>query len=324
MKYLALFSIVSELTLSMGIVIVMYYACDNLIHPVNSSAVYVQAFNWKHFPVFFGITIFSFEGIGLALPIQRSMKHRSSFNPLIVIALLFITLLLVVFRLLDYMQYGQSAASLITRNLPLNGSLPLIIKLGLITALFFTCPLVFFPVNGLADKNFELLRNWFRKKEINDSADIPLSSNSNKINIQEPKESKKVKEPIETLADYYFRRLEEDLKESRLEAQSEYKKTFRFNNLVFHVENIFRIIIVALVCVLAASIPDFGKFLSLVGGFGGTILAFVFPCAVHLKVFWSSGSIWTKIKDILIIFFGVSAGLLTSVISIKDIINSYR
>ena len=53
------------------------------------------AINWSNYPVFFGLAVFTFEGIGLVLPIQRVMREPETLPALLKIAMLVLTTLFV-------------------------------------------------------------------------------------------------------------------------------------------------------------------------------------------------------------------------------------
>lgn len=53
--------------------------------------------NWLYWPEFFGVVLFSLEGVGTLMPIRATMKHRKHFRPMFGISLSFIVVLLLVF-----------------------------------------------------------------------------------------------------------------------------------------------------------------------------------------------------------------------------------
>lgn len=61
LKYLAPFSTIANALMIIGIVIVMYYATENLPR-VNERQYFAKL---SQLPLFFGTTIYAFEGIGL-------------------------------------------------------------------------------------------------------------------------------------------------------------------------------------------------------------------------------------------------------------------
>lgn len=61
---------------------------------------------------------------------------------------------------------------------------------------------------------------------------------------------------------------------------------------------------------IAYTLPNFGKFLELVGASICTLLGFILPCYFHLKVFGKSElSIWQYMLNIAIIGIGIFFGV---------------
>mmetsp|Transcript_19856 Transcript_19856/g.41643 ORF Transcript_19856/g.41643 Transcript_19856/m.41643 type:complete len:507 (+) Transcript_19856:198-1718(+) len=76
----------------------------------------------------------------------------------------------------------------------------------------------------------------------------------------------------------------------------------------------FRLTIVLMTATIAYTIPNFGKFLELVGASICTLLGFILPCMFHIKVFGRSGmKIWEYFLDVCIMIFGVFFGALGTV-----------
>jgi len=84
----------------------------------------------------------------------------------------------------------------------------------------------------------------------------------------------------------------------------------------------FRACSVVVSAVIAWLIPDFGKFLSLVGASICTILGFILPCYFHLQAFERSELKWWELTlDWFLIGFGVAFGILgtyQSFVSLMD------
>lgn len=62
--------------------------------------------------------------------------------------------------------------------------------------------------------------------------------------------------------------------------------------------------------------------LSLIGGMGGSALAFVFPALIHMRVFWEELRWYWILADCTIVVIGVAGGITTSVMSIQAIISA--
>lgn len=92
-----------------------------------------------------------------------------------------------------------------------------------------------------------------------------------------------------------------------------------------HAENIFRILVLALTaCLAILGSESFGLILSLIGGLGGSFLAFVFPNILHLKLFWGKiGWVWLA-RDALIALFGIVGAAASTFVSIRSIIEHFE
>lgn len=75
-----------------GIAIVFYYSIDYWNHPKMPRVTTVLA-DWGHLPEFYGTAVYSFEGIGLVLPIQNAMAEPERFPRVLAICMLSILVL---------------------------------------------------------------------------------------------------------------------------------------------------------------------------------------------------------------------------------------
>eukprot|EP00392_Amoebophrya_sp_AT5.2_P011686 g11769.t1 len=64
------------------------------------------AFNFAQYPIFFGIAVFAFEGIGLLLPCQRAMQKPARMHAVVTKCMWFLTVLFVSFGLSCYVRWG--------------------------------------------------------------------------------------------------------------------------------------------------------------------------------------------------------------------------
>lgn len=82
----------------------------------------------------------------------------------------------------------------------------------------------------------------------------------------------------------------------------------------------FRLSIVFITATIAYTIPNFGKFLELVGASICTLLGFILPCIFHIKVYGRSElKTWELVLDVSIIIFGVVFGMLGTVEAIMKL-----
>lgn len=67
-----------------------------------------------------GMAVFCFEGFGMTLALEASMKERGTFPKVLAMAITWITLVYVLFGVFGYMAYGDDTKDIITLNLPKN------------------------------------------------------------------------------------------------------------------------------------------------------------------------------------------------------------
>lgn len=84
----------------------------------------------------------------------------------------------------------------------------------------------------------------------------------------------------------------------------------------------FRIGVVFFTAVVAYAVPDFGKFLGLVGSSICTILGFILPPVVHVLVFGRNEiTLFEKVMDISLIVFGTLLGTFGTASSLKSLLS---
>ncbi|GLT39358.1 hypothetical protein SLA2020_135550 [Shorea laevis] len=114
----------------------------------------LQAFGG--FSVFFyglGVAVYSFEGIGMVLPLELEAKHKDKFGRVLAYSMAFISLLYGGFGILGYLAFGEETNDIITTNLG-TGWISIVVQLGLCINLFFTFPLMMNPVYEVAERRF--------------------------------------------------------------------------------------------------------------------------------------------------------------------------
>ncbi|XP_078682925.1 uncharacterized protein LOC144917117 isoform X1 [Branchiostoma floridae x Branchiostoma belcheri] len=108
-------------------------------------------------PMFFGMAIYCYEGAGMILALEASAAKDSKqlFRKVFIFTMFVVTTLYLVFGVCGYLSFGPETDSIITLNLP-PGIFPLLVKGCLCFSLFFTYPVMMFPVVQILEKK------WFR------------------------------------------------------------------------------------------------------------------------------------------------------------------
>lgn len=122
---------------------VYYY--DFLSLSQNGPGPNITMFNSDHWSLFVGTAIFTFEGIGLIIPVQSDMKEPERFPGLLKIVMAGITVLFVSVGAISYVAYGSNTETVLLLNLPKNNSVVTGVQLLYSVAILLSTPLQLFP-----------------------------------------------------------------------------------------------------------------------------------------------------------------------------------
>lgn len=102
-------------------------------------------FNKKDWTLFIGTAIFTFEGIGLIIPIQESMRHPEKFPKVMLLVMVIITTLFVTMGAFSYAAYGSKTETVVLLNLPQDNKLVNGVQFLYSIAILLSTPLQIFP-----------------------------------------------------------------------------------------------------------------------------------------------------------------------------------
>lgn len=109
-------ALVADAFILIGLTYIWYYDIGSLVrHGIEPS---VRLFNPSDFPLTLGSAIFTFEGIGLILPIQSSMKKPHHFKGLLYFVMFLITAIFTSVGALCYATFGENTKIQIISNFP--------------------------------------------------------------------------------------------------------------------------------------------------------------------------------------------------------------
>lgn len=111
-------------------------------------------FNKNDWTLFIGTAIFTFEGIGLIIPIQESMANPKKFPKVLLVVMIIITTLFTVMGAISYAAYGSKTETVVLLNLPQDNKLVNGVQFLYSIAIMLSTPLQIFPAirileNGL-------------------------------------------------------------------------------------------------------------------------------------------------------------------------------
>jgi proton-coupled amino acid transporter len=102
-------------------------------------------FNPNDWTLFIGTAIFTFEGIGLIIPIQESMKNPKKFPPVLFGVMVIITVVFISMGALSYAAYGSATETVVILNLPQDSKLVNGVQFLYSLAILLSTPLQIFP-----------------------------------------------------------------------------------------------------------------------------------------------------------------------------------
>ncbi|KAK7096982.1 hypothetical protein V1264_004024 [Littorina saxatilis] len=112
----------------------------------------------KGFPFFLAIAIYCYEGAGMILALESSIKEevRYKFKRFFITAMFVVTTLYITFGTCGYLSFGPETKSIITLNLPKGTGLDfgMMVKSCLCLGIFFTYPVMMFPVIKILETYF--------------------------------------------------------------------------------------------------------------------------------------------------------------------------
>ncbi|PHU13063.1 Amino acid transporter ANTL2 [Capsicum chinense] len=100
-----------------------------------------------------GVALYSFEGVGMAIPLETEMKDKSKYGKILALSMFLIALMYGTFGVMGYFAFGSSTKDIVTSNMQ-KGLLSTTVKLGLCINLFFTFPLMLNPAFEVFERRF--------------------------------------------------------------------------------------------------------------------------------------------------------------------------
>lgn len=130
----------------------------------------VVMFNSKDFPLFIGTAVFTFEGIGLIIPITESMKEPEKFPRALTGVMAGVMVLFASAGALSYMAFGSAIQTVVITNLPQTSRFVQAMQFLYSIAILLSTPLQLFPALAVLEKGIFTKSgkyNWKVKTEKN-------------------------------------------------------------------------------------------------------------------------------------------------------------
>lgn len=143
LKFLIPFSVIANICLTSGVVATLYISSYDL--PSVSSRPAVA--DWSRLPLFFGTVLYSFEGIGLVLPLQSEMKKPEKFAStfgVLNVGMTLVAAILLSMGFIGYLKYGENVMGSITLNFPQNSLFSEFVQITIAAGIMFSYALQFY------------------------------------------------------------------------------------------------------------------------------------------------------------------------------------
>ncbi|EPQ10346.1 Proton-coupled amino acid transporter 3 [Myotis brandtii] len=138
LNVLSVFSTLANITTLGSMILIFEYIMQEIPDPGNLPLMA----SWENFLLFFGTAVFTFEGVGMVLPLQNQMKHPQQFSLVLYLGMSLVIILFICMGSFGYMKFGSKTQASITLNLP-NCWLYQSVKLMYSIGIFFTYALQF-------------------------------------------------------------------------------------------------------------------------------------------------------------------------------------
>lgn len=149
---LSLTAYIADFFILLGLVYLYYYDIFTIV--INHGVADIVNFNPREWSLFIGTAIFTFEGVGLIIPIQESMRQPSKFPPVLAAVMIIITVVFVSMGALSYAAFGSSTKTVVLLNLPQDDKFVNAVQFLYSLAILLSTPLQLFPAIRIMENAF--------------------------------------------------------------------------------------------------------------------------------------------------------------------------
>ncbi|KAI8334976.1 transmembrane amino acid transporter protein-domain-containing protein [Chlamydoabsidia padenii] len=139
---LSAFALIADVFILLGLIYLYYY--DFLTLATQGIGNVEWVINAKSFPMFIGTAVFTYEGVGLVIPITESMKEPEKFPKVLSYTMLGITVIFLSVGFISYLAFGDQVQTVILLNLPNTAAVNTVQALYAL-AICLSIPLQLFP-----------------------------------------------------------------------------------------------------------------------------------------------------------------------------------
>ncbi|KAI9652502.1 MAG: neutral amino acid transporter [Alyxoria varia] len=162
---------IADIFIVLGLVYLYYFGISTIVE--QGGAADIINFNRQSWPLFMGTAIFTFEGIGLIVPIQDGMKRPQQLPGILGVVMVIITAIFISMGALSYAAYGSKTKTVIILNMPQDNKFVNGVQFIYSLAILLSTPMQIFPAitimekglftqSGKHDKHIKWRKNLFR------------------------------------------------------------------------------------------------------------------------------------------------------------------
>lgn len=142
-------ALIADVFILLGIIYLFSYEIKKV---ANEGMADVVWFNRNTFPLFIGTAVFTFEGIGLVIPITESMKEPERFPGALSGVMVGVMLLFTASGALSYMAFGSDVQTVVISNLPQTSKFVQALQFLYSLAILLSTPLQLFPAVSILER----------------------------------------------------------------------------------------------------------------------------------------------------------------------------
>ncbi|KAI5358805.1 putative amino acid transporter, transmembrane domain-containing protein [Septoria linicola] len=137
-------ALLADAFILLGLCYVYYYDVATIVHQGGVGPGIAQ-FNPEYWTLLIGTAIFTFEGVGLVIPIQSGMAEPKKFPKVMGTVMLIVTVVFISAGALSYAAYGENTKTVILLNMPQDNKMVNAVQFVYSLAILLSTPLQIYP-----------------------------------------------------------------------------------------------------------------------------------------------------------------------------------
>lgn len=136
-------ALIADLFIMLGLIYIYYYDIKTIVERPGFGD--IANFNPTSWPLLIGTAIFTFEGVGLVIPIQSGMREPEKFPKVLASVMVIISVVFMSAGALSYAAYGSNTKTVILLNMPQDDKLVNGVQFLYSVAILMSTPLQIYP-----------------------------------------------------------------------------------------------------------------------------------------------------------------------------------